>query len=57
MNETTTLPDEQLHCAWLDLYARIVSFHAIPSAQLFQACGAVFWPYILSLVASGWRVQ
>lgn len=57
MNDIKDKLNEQLHCAWLEPYARIISFHAIPSGQLFQARGADFWPYILSLVTCGWRVQ
>lgn len=57
MNDIKDELNEQLHCAWLEPYARIISFHAIPSGQLFQARGADFWPYILSLVTCGWRVQ
>ena len=43
--------------AWLDEENRIVSFHEIPAARYFSAAEQEFWPVILELVLSGYRVQ
>ena len=36
---------------------RILSFHPIPDARYFTAPEPVFWPAILELVLSGYRIQ
>ena len=43
--------------AWLDEENRIVSFHEISSARSFSADEQTFWPVILELILSGYRVQ
>ena len=43
--------------AWLDDERRVISFHAIPNARYFTAPEPVFWPAILDLVLSGYRIQ
>ena len=43
--------------AWLDETNRAVSFHAISAARYFRAAGEEFWPLILTLVLSGYRIQ
>ena len=43
--------------AWLDDVHRVISFHAIPDARYFTAPEPVFWPAILDLVLSGYRIQ
>ena len=43
--------------AWLDDVLRVISFHAIPDARYFTAPEPVFWPAILDLVLSGYRIQ
>ena len=50
---------EPIRCfeAWLDDEHRIISFHAIPNARYFTALEPVFWPTILDLVLSGYRIQ
>ena len=43
--------------AWLDDEHRVISFHAIPNARFFTAPEPIFWPTILELVLSGYRIQ
>ncbi len=43
--------------AWLDDERRVISFHDIPNARYFTAPEPVFWPAILELVLSGYRIQ
>ncbi len=43
--------------AWLDDERRVISFHDIPNARYFTAPESVFWPAILELVLSGYRIQ
>ena len=43
--------------AWLDDVRRILSFPPIPDARYFTAPEPVFWPAILELVLSGYRIQ
>ena len=43
--------------AWLDDACRILSFPPIPDARYFTAPEPVFWPAILELVLSGYRIQ
>ena len=43
--------------AWLDDEGRIISFHAVPGARYFTAPECGFWPVILELVLSGYRIQ
>ena len=43
--------------AWLDDERRVISFHAIPNARYFAAPEQIFWPAILDLVLSGYRIQ
>ena len=48
--------EDRTYEAWLDETNRVVSFHAIPAARYFCA-GEEFWPLILTLVLSGYRIQ
>ena len=48
---------EQEHQAWLDERNAVISFHEIPQSEYFCAPDGVFWVYILSLLARGYRVQ
>ncbi len=43
--------------AWLDDERCVISFHSIPDARYFTAPEPVFWPAILELVLSGYRIQ
>ena len=43
--------------ARLDDERRVISFHDIPNARYFTAPEPVFWPAILELVLSGYRIQ
>ena len=43
--------------AWLDDERRVISFHPIPNSRYFTAPEPAFWPAILDLVLSGYRVQ
>ena len=43
--------------AWLDDERCVISFHDIPNARYFTAPEPVFWPAILELVLSGYRIQ
>lgn len=43
--------------AWLDDERRVISFHDIPNARYFTAPEQIFWPAILDLVLSGYRIQ
>ena len=43
--------------AWLDDERRVTSFHPIPNARYFTAPEPAFWPTIVDLVLSGYRVQ
>ena len=43
--------------AWLDDARSVISFHDIPNARYFTAPESVFWPAILELVLSGYRIQ
>ena len=49
--------EDRTYEAWLDETNRVVSFHAIPAARHFSAGEQEFWPVILELVLSGYRVQ
>ena len=48
---------DRLFEAWPDDALRVISFHAIPDARYFTAPESVFWPAILELVLSGYRIQ
>ena len=43
--------------AWLHDERRVISFHTIPNARYFTAPEQIFWPAILELVLSGYRIQ
>ena len=43
--------------AWLHDERRVISFHTIPNARYFTAPEQIFWPAILDLVLSGYRIQ
>ena len=49
--------EDRTYEAWLDEANRVVSFHAIPAARYFHAAAEEFWPLILTLVLSGYRIQ
>ena len=49
--------EDRTYEAWLDETNRVVSFHAIPAARYFSAAEQEFWPVILELILSGYRVQ
>ena len=49
--------EDRTYEAWLDEMNRVVSFHAIPAARHFRAAGEEFWPLILTLVLSSYRIQ
>ena len=49
--------EDRTYEARLDETNRIVSLHAIPAARHFRAAGEEFWPLILTLVLSGYRIQ
>ena len=49
-------PDRRF-AAWLHGERRVISFHTIPNARYFTAPEQIFWPAILDLVLSGYRIQ
>ena len=48
---------DRLFEAWLHDERRVISFHTIPNARYFTAPEQIFWPAILDLVLSGYRIQ
>ena len=48
---------DRLFEAWLHDERSVISFHTIPNARYFTAPEQIFWPAILDLVLSGYRIQ
>lgn len=43
--------------AWIILTEKIISFHLVENAELFEAAEREFWRYVVSLVNVGYRIQ
>lgn len=43
--------------AWLLRKEKIISFHEVPGAELFEAEEEAFWEQFKRLVADGYRIQ